>query len=438
LKIIEGFEKTRVVLSRETTVGSFAASPALKRRLKELFDTESPEEAVSRIIDDVRTGGDKALIDLTLKIDGIKLKTLEITKKDIASAYKLVDDDLVKALKIAAERVRDFHAAQKKSMCHEFSRDGVGQLIRPLERVGLYVPGGTAVYPSTVLMTAIPAKVAGVSEIIMVSPPKSSGSISEVTLVAADIARVDRVFCVGGAQAVAALAFGTASIPKVDKICGPGNIFVTLAKKQVFGKVDIDGLQGPSEVLIIADDKSDPAYCAAELLAQAEHDASATSVLLTTSRKIADEVNRRLEKQQKTLSRLAIIGQSLDRGVIAVIASLDEAVELSNLYAPEHLCLLIENSAGIIPKITNAGCIVAGRQATVALGDYIAGPSHALPTSGTARFGSPLNIFDFIKFISVIDTEKLDIKQLNKTASLIARAEGLDAHARALEMRLRD
>jgi histidinol dehydrogenase len=312
------------------------------------------------------------------------------------------------------------------------------QLIRPLRRVGVYVPGGTAAYPSTVLMTAIPAKVAGVAEVIMVTPPGKDGTIPPAVLVAADIARVDRIFRVGGAQAIAALACGTGSVPAVDKICGPGNIFVMLAKKAVYGIVDIDGLQGPSEVLIIADEQADPAYCAADLLAQAEHDALAEVVMVTTSRRQAEAINREVAEQLPGLSRQSIARESLGRGIIAVVAGLEEAIELSNLYAPEHLLLMVKDAAACIDKITNAGCIVTGRAATVALGDYVAGPSHALPTGGTARFSSPLNICDFLKFMSVINTEEVDIKLLGKAASVMARAEGLDAHARAVEKRLGD
>ncbi len=436
MKIIEGFDKAGAALSREVTAESFTVSPALKQSLKKLFGTEDPEQAVRQIIGEVRKRGDAALVDLTLKIDGIKLRSLEVDEKEIAGACE--KKELVSALKLAAERIRAFHQAQKDSIWHEVSGKGLAQLIRPLQRVGVYVPGGTAVYPSTVLMTAIPARVAGVKEIVMVTPPNRDGGIPPATLAAADIAGVDRIFCVGGAQAVAALAYGTESVQAVDKICGPGNIFVMLAKKEVFGVVDIDGLQGPSEVLIIADEKANPAYCAADLLAQAEHDRLAESILVTTSRRLADEINREVEKQLPGLSRQSIARESLDRGVIAVVASLDEAIELSNLYAPEHLCLMMEDAASYIDRITNAGCILAGREATVALGDYVAGPSHALPTGGTARFSSPLNICDFIKFMSVIDTDKLDIKQLGEAASVIARAEGLDAHARAVEMRFKD
>jgi len=439
LKILEGFEAARTALSRGIPSESYAVSPALRQALKKLFGTEDPEEAVRQIVGEVKKGGDKALLELTLKIDGMKLGSLEVARGEIAGACDKVDKELVSALKLASERIHAFHKAQKDSIWHEVSEAGLGQLIRPLQRVGVYVPGGTATYPSTVLMTAIPAKVAGVNEVVMVTPPQKNGGISPAVLVAADIAGVDRIFSVGGAQAVAALAYGTESIPAVDKICGPGNIFVMLAKKIVYGVVDIDGLQGPSEVLIIADEGANPDYCAADLLAQAEHDPLASAILVTTSRQLADEINRQVEQQLKGLSRQATARESLDRrSLIAVVANLDEALELSNLYAPEHLCLMIEDADNYVDRVTSTGCIVTGREATVVLGDYVAGPSHALPTEGTARFSSPLNVSDFIKFMSVIKMEEIDIKKLGRAASVIARAEGLDAHARAVEKRLKD
>jgi histidinol dehydrogenase len=286
-------------------------------------------------------------------------------------------------------------------------------------------------------MTAIPARVAGVNEVILVTPPSLNGTVPPATLVAADIAGVDRVFCVGGAQAIAALAFGTESIPKVDKICGPGNVFVVLAKKMVYGIVDIDGLQGPSEVLIVADETATPEYCAADLLAQAEHDPLASVILITTSQPFADEVNREVTQQLEGLSRRAIAAESLSKGIIAVVASIDEAIELANLYAPEHLNLMIKGAASCVDRISNAGCVFVGENSTVVLGDYVAGPSHVLPTGGTARFSSPLNISDFIKFINVVAVDEADLKQLGQAASIIAKAEGFDAHARAVEKRLK-
>ncbi len=308
---------------------------------------------------------------------------------------------------MAAERIRQFHQEQKDYIFQGVEGRSGDSWSGLWPRVGVYAPGGTASYPSTVLMTAIPAKVAGVKEIILVTPPRTNGIIPPATLVAADIAGVDRVFGIGGAQAIAALAYGTESVPRVDKICGPGNIFVALAKKMVFGTVDIDGIMGPSEVLIIADESAKAEYCAADLLAQAEHDALAQVVLVTTSKKLAAEVEQELKAQLADLPRRQIAAESLEsRGIIAIVANLDEAIELANLYAPEHLELMVKDADSYVEKITNAGCIFVGENSTVPMGDYVAGPNHSLPTGGTARFSSPLNIVDFIKFIDVVKINK--------------------------------
>jgi len=438
LKIIEGFQSAKSVLARQATAAFYPVSMALRQRIKELFGIDDPEQVVRQIINEVRSRGDTALFDYTLKIDGIKLSSLEISKQQIADAYQEVDSELLSALKLAAKRIRSFHTAQKESILSGVTKLGSGQLIRPLERIGIYAPGGTANYPSTVLMTAIPARVAGVKEVILVTPPGLNGTVSPSTLVAADIAGVDRIFSVGGAQAIAALAFGTQSIPRVDKICGPGNIFVVLAKKMVYGVVGIDGLQGPSEVLIIADETANPEYCAADLLAQAEHDPLASAILITTSRRLANEVNQEVKQQLKDLPRQAIATESLDnRGKIIVVSDVDEAIELANLYAPEHLCLVVDKATSYIDKVSNAGCIFIGENSTVVLGDYVAGPSHVLPTGGTARFSSPLNIGDFIKFINLVDIDEADLNQLGQAAVTVARTEGLEAHARAVAKRLK-
>jgi len=437
LIIIEGFKSAESALSRQAPAEFYPVSPSLRQRIKEMFGTDDPEQAVRQIVNEVRSRGDAALLDYTLKIDGVKLTSLEVSKQQIASAYREVDKELVSAFKLAAERIRSFHTAQKDTVWGEFTSPGAGQLIRPLHRVGIYVPGGTACYPSTVLMTAIPARVAGVKEIILVTPPRLAGAVPPPTLVAADIAGVDRIFSVGGAQAIAALAFGTESIPRVDKICGPGNVFVVLAKKLVYGAVDIDGLQGPSEVLIIADETANAGYCAADLVAQAEHDPLASAILLTTSRQLADEVNQEIERQLKDLPRQVIATECLEnRGMLVVVATVDEAIELANLYAPEHLCLVVDKADTYIDKVSNAGCIFIGENSTVVLGDYVAGPSHVLPTGGTARFSSPLNVCDFIKFISLVTIDEAGLKQLGRAASTMARAEGFDAHALAVEKRL--
>jgi histidinol dehydrogenase len=422
LRIIEGFKSAKSILSRQAP--------------REVFGGDDREQVVRQIIDEVRRRGDAALLDYTQRFDGVKLTSLEVNKKQIASACREVDKELVSALKLAARRIRSFHLGQKRRIWRIVS-PGSGQLIRPLERVGVYAPGGTAYYPSTVLMTAIPARVAGVKEIILVTPPRKQEGVSPPTLVAADIAGVDRIFSVGGAQAIAALAFGTESVPRVDKVCGPGNIYVTLAKKLLYGVVGIDGLYGPSEVLIIADETANPSYCAADLLAQAEHDPLASAILITTSKRLAEGVNQEVERELKGLGRQAIANESLQkRGLIVVVANVDEAIELANLYAPEHLYLMIKGANGYVKRVANAGCVSIGENSTVALSDYVFGPSHVLPTGATARFSSPLNILDFIKLINLVNVGKPSLSKLGKAATTIARAEGLEAHARAIEKRL--
>ena len=437
MEIIEGFTQAKTKLSRRAVVEFGQVSPRLKNRLKEIFGKAlSPQSAVSKILMDVRKNGDAAIFDYTFRIDGFKLKSLEIKPEQIKEAYKKIDKELVEALKTAARRIRQFHHEQKDSIFKGIIGQEWGQLVRPLARVGVYAPGGTASYPSTVLMTAIPAKVAGVKEIILVTPPRNNGSVPPATLVAADIAGVDRVFGLGGAQAIGALAYGTESIPAVDKICGPGNIFVALAKKMVFGSVAIDGFMGPSEVLIIADGTSNASYCAADLLAQAEHDTLAQTILITTSRTLAQEVEKQIKTQLADLPRNQIATESLETsGLIAVVKNIAEAVELANLYAPEHLELMVKNPDYYVKRIRNAGCIFIGESSTVPLGDYIAGPNHSLPTGGTARFSSPLNIVDFVKFIDVVKINPLNLKKLGKTAITLAKAEGLEAHARAIQIR---
>jgi len=421
LRIIEGFKPAKLVLARQAP--------------REMFGDER-EQAVRQIIDEVRQRGDAALFDYTKKLDGVELASLEVSKKQIANAYREVNSELISALKLAARRISSFHLKQKR-LVWRIAAPGSVQL-RALERVGVYAPGGIASYPSTVLMTAIPARIAGVKEVILATPPKADGAIPAATLVAADIAQVDRIFSVGGAQAIAALAFGTESIPRVDKVCGPGNIYVTLAKKLLYGVVGIDGLYGPSEVLIIADETADPKYCAADLLAQAEHDPLTSAILITNSRRLAKGVEQELERQLKDLNRQAIAAESLQKqGLIVVVANVAEAIELANLYAPEHLYLMVKGADSYVEKIANAGCISIGENSTVVLSDYVFGPSHVLPTGATARFSSPLNILDFIKLINLVKIDEANLVKLGKAAITIARAEGLESHARAVERRLK-
>ena len=423
MKTMEGFDKARKLLDRQ--------SPK---------DLEYKQEgAVRQIINDVRLRGDKALFELTEKFDGVKLKTLEVKPAQVKAAYKKIDAKLVDALKLAANRIGTFHQAQKERALPTYTHGKTGWLVRPLERVGVYAPGGTASYPSTVLMTAIPAKVAGVKEVILVTPPAKDGNISPAILIAADIAGVNRIFSIGGAQAIAALAFGTESVPRVDKICGPGNIYVFLAKKLVYGVVGIDGLQGPSEVVVIADETANPDYCASDLLAQAEHGGLSSVILITDSKSLADKVTQAVEEQLKLLSRQAIINESLaNNGMIIIVKNMAEAIELTNLYAPEHVLLLVRPNTAYEEQIVNTGCIIYGQQATVAMSDYVSGPSHTLPTEGTARFSSPLNVLDFLKITNVSSVDDSLIKLAGEAASTIARAEGLDAHARAIELRMKN
>jgi len=395
------------------------------------------EAAVRRIIEGVRKDGDKALFAYTERFDGARLKSLEVSPREMAAARKSVDAELLKALKFAAGRVERFHKTCLRRYGKGFLKDGLGQQVLPLERVGVYVPGGTAAYPSTVLMTAIPARVAGVREIIMATPCGRDGRVPANTLAAAAIAGVDRIFKIGGAQAVAALAFGTESVPRVDKVCGPGNIYVMTAKKLVYGAVDIDALQGPSEVVVIADDSADPAFCAADLIAQSEHDAMASSILITTSETLADKVQSELKKQLARLPRGAIARQALDeRGIIVIAKRLAQAVDLANLYAPEHLSLMVRRAQDYVIYIRNAGCICAGQYSPVVLGDYVAGPSHALPTGGSARFSSPLAVQDFLKISSIIALDDSALMRLGPAAALLADNEGLTGHANAIRLRL--
>ena len=435
---VEGFNKAKQLLTRKGFSASFTASSRLATQIECVFKEKlSPQQVVEHILSDVHDRGDGALFYYTNKLDGVELDSLEVSKQEILAARDVVERKLISALELAAKRIQDFHLAYACKRGVIFVNPCLGRQIRPLDKVGLYIPGGTAAYPSTVLMTAIPAKVAGVKEIIITSPPAKNGSIPAPTLVAADIAGVSRVFKVGGAQAIAALAFGTESVPKVDKICGPGNIFVTLAKKMVYGTVAIDGLQGPSEIVIVADEIANPSLCAADLLAQAEHDPLASAILITTSPDLANQVDREVVTQLRKLKRRTIATQAIDRGIIILVNNSDEAIELVNLYAPEHLSLMVSDASSITPLIHNAGCIFIGENSPVVLGDYIAGPSHVLPTGGSARFSSPLGVEDFLKATNIVALSKANMQELSQPAITIARAEGLDAHAEAIEKRMR-
>lgn len=398
-------------------------------------DGQDPEQTVDRILTDVAARGDEAVRQYTRSLDGWDGEAFELSGENMAEAARSLAPDLLAALEEAAGRVRAFHQACLPVGWFDEAM-GLGQAINPLETVGVYVPGGTAAYPSTVLHTVIPARVAGVTTIVMATPPDANGCIAPVVLAAASIAGVDRVFRMGGAQAVAAMAYGTQSVPRVDKIVGPGNIFVTIAKRKLYGTVGIDGLHGPTETMIIADDLAEAGHCAADLLAQAEHDPMATPILVTTSDRLAREVSDELERRLAVLERGEIARAALeDQGLIAVVDTIEQAVGLANDFAPEHLCLMVSEPRSWMQKVRNAGAIFLGDASPEVLGDYNAGPSHVMPTGGTARFASPLGLHDFVKVTSVIGLTADDSRRLAGSAALIARAEGLTAHAQSAELR---
>lgn len=396
---------------------------------------------VAEIIKNVRENGDKALFEYCEKFDKAQLSSLAVTKEEIDEALSLVEPEFLEILEKAAKNIRKFHSRQVRNSFIINDEDGIviGQKIIPVDRAGLYVPGGTAAYPSTVLMDAIPAKIAGCREVVMVTPPTKDGKVNPVILAAAYVAGIDRIFKVGGAQAIAALAYGTQSIPKVDKIVGPGNAFVAEAKKQVFGVVSIDMIAGPSEILIVADGKSNPAYVAADLLSQAEHDKMASAVLVTDSAELARNVSTELEKQIPLLERREIARESIDvNGKIIVADSLDAAIEIANEIAPEHLELCVDNPFDKLDSIRHAGSIFMGRNCPEALGDYFAGPNHTLPTSGTAKFSSPLSVDDFIKKTQYTYYTKDALKKVAFDVAAFAKKEGLTAHAKSAVIRVED
>ncbi|MEG0692462.1 MAG: histidinol dehydrogenase [Oscillospiraceae bacterium] len=399
---------------------------------------DSVTKTVDEIIKDIRDNGDEAVAKYTLKFDGKLPSSIEVSRDEINDALSEADEDYVSSLLNAMENITAFHTRQKQQSFIDTQPNGVilGQRIRGLKRVGIYVPGGTAAYPSSVLMNAVPAKIAGVEEIIMVTPPTKEGTANKDILVAAAICGVDRIFLLGGAQAVAALAYGTQTVPKVDKIVGPGNIYVATAKKLLFGEVDIDMIAGPSEILILADEAANPKFVAADLMSQAEHDILASSILVTTSNQLAQDTIVELEKQVKTLSREDIIKTSLkDFGAIFVCDSIDKAVEMANDFAPEHLEVMLDNPMQYLGRLDNAGSVFLGSYSPEPLGDYFAGPNHVLPTSGTARFFSPLSVDAFVKKSSYIYYTDDALRDAHDDIVLLANREGLTAHANSIKVR---
>ncbi len=429
----------QATILRRTTWDEWAIPAAMMERNEALFGERiSPEEVVRRILADVRQRGDAALIEWSERLDRVTPTTLLVSASQIAAAYEQVDEALVEAMRIAAQRIETFHRRQPSlAWSHTDAEGQLGQLVRPIPRVGIYIPGGQAPLFSSLLMTAIPARVAGVPELVVITPAqRDSGLPHPAVLVAADIAGVHTVYVGGGAQAIGALAFGTATIRKVDKICGPGNIFTTLAKRQVFGIVGIDGLPGPTETLVIADEGADPQLVAADLLAQAEH-VLACAILMTPSRAMAEKVQAAVMSQLEELDNTNDLVNALTNSSgIVVTRDLPEAFDLANTYAPEHLCLLVDNPEQYLDRVQNAGGIFLGERSFEVLGDYVAGPSHVMPTGGTARFTSPVNVNDFVKLISVIGLNEQALHTIGPAAQRMAEAEGLMAHAAAVRQRL--
>ena len=417
--------------------GEISADEIFARNESEL----DVSDIVTDIITDVRKNGDQALIGYAKKFDKAELTSLEVSDAEIEEAFQSVEPEFIEILKQAAINIRAFHEKQVRQGFAIQQNDGVviGQKITPIEKAGLYVPGGTAAYPSTVLMDSIPAKIAGCKEICIATPPSANGKINPVILAAAKIAGVDRIFKMGGAQAIAALAYGTQSVPKVDKIVGPGNAFVAEAKRQVFGKVSIDMIAGPSEILVIADGKSDPAHVAADLLSQAEHDKMASAVLVTDSETLALQVQAEIEKQLLVLPREEIARVSIENnGKIIIAPNFEDVLAVANEIAPEHLELCVDNPFDYLDKIQNAGSIFMGRYCPEALGDYFAGPNHTLPTSGTARFSSPLSVDDFVKKTQYTYYTKEALAKVGEKVAFFAEKEGLSAHARSATIRLKE
>lgn len=398
------------------------------------------EQRVADIVDNVKENGDKAIFDYTERFDGVKVdaQTIRVTEDEIKEAYEKVSDELLQIIRKALKNIEDYHVMQRQQSWFHSTPKGtiLGQKVTPLEKVGVYVPGGKAVYPSSVLMNIMPAKVAGVDRIIMTTPPGKDGKVCPTTLVAATEAGATEVYKVGGAQAIAALAYGTESIPKVDKIVGPGNIYVALAKKAVYGHVSIDSIAGPSEILVIADETANPRFVAADLLSQAEHDEMASAILITTSQELADKVSVEVDKFTAELSRKEIIQKSLDNyGYILVADSMDDAIAAANEIASEHLEIQTKDPYNVMTKIRNAGAIFIGEYSSEPLGDYFAGPNHVLPTNGTAKFFSPLSVDDFIKKSSIISYSREALEEVNKDIIKFAESEQLTAHANSIKVR---
>ena len=437
LRIVEGAEEARRTVLQRAPLGDPALADSVRASIRETFGADlSASEVAARIIADVRAEGDAAVCRYSQRFDGSADAPLEVARDEIEAAIAEIPRELLDSLELATDRVREYHELQLAHGPRSFREDGVGMTVRPIARAGIYMTGNVAVLPSSVLHTALPGVVAGVPERIGVTAARPDGSIHPLKLVAAELAGVQRIFRASGAQAIAALALGTETIPRVDKIFGPGNVFVTLAKRQLFGEVGIDALYGPTETLLLADEDAPPDLCAADLLAQAEHDPLAKPLLITTSRAHAEAVQAAVEPQLAELERESIARAAIEGGGALVAADLDEAVTLANEFAPEHLCLLVAEPEALVERITNAGGIFVGESSPEVLGDYVAGPSHVMPTGGSARFASPLSVLDFLRVSSVVALPAAALPELGPHAARLARAEGLTGHARSIERRL--
>jgi len=435
--VIKGVQNAENVLVRIDPLDLDSLPESILARTEEAFGKGvTPLQSVNQMLDDVRKNGDSAVLRYAKLLDGSDLEEFSVTKKQMTQARDSISKELRESLELAAERIRNFHQSTMPDQWVDRNQ-GLGELIRPLERVGLYAPGGSAAYPSTVLMTAVPAKVAGVREVILCTPPQRGESLNPAVIVAAEIAGVDNLYQVGGVPAIAAMAFGTKSVPKVDKICGPGNIFVSYAKKLVQGSVDIDGVFGPTETIVLADESANASFCAADLIAQAEHDPLATAILITNSQRLIAETEAEVDRMLATQARGDVAKAALDRqGKVVLVDSLEEAVDLVNRIAPEHLCLLLDDPWSWVDKIKHAGGLFLGEYSPEVMGDYIAGPSHVMPTGGTARFGSALSVHHFLRTMPVVGLTPTEFQKLGTAAVHIADAEGLSGHASAIQVRL--
>ena len=441
LRIVCGIEEAQALLQRSSQ-GRLKLPDSLRGEIRRLFGSDlSVEDVVNRIITAIAANGDISVRRYNMEIDGLKKEAaalpLIVSNAEIEAAYDQVQEELVHALRFAAERIQSYHKEQLGHAPSSFTSGDQKQVVRPLKRVGIYVPGTTSVYPSTVLMTAIPAKIAGVPEIIMTTPTLPDGTVSPMKLVAADIVGVDEIYRAGGAQGIAAMVYGTESLRRVDKICGPGNIFVTTAKKQVYGLVGVDGVFGPSETVVVADEMANADLVAADLLAAAEHDELAVSILITTSEKTMKATLASLENQCPKIERSGVARASLEaRGVAAIVGSMAEATKLADEFAPEHLCLHVREAERVASDLNNAGAIFVGGLSVESIGDYVVGPSHLMPTGGSARFASSLGVQDFLKITAVVSLDEAALAELGPPAITIARAEGFQGHAKAIEQRL--